>query len=137
MYQPVINFSYLTEIKITNVPAANQVYPFVDYPQLRLNMQSVKVRGLGCFTETQLLKSPNGNTLVSQVTGMVLTLQVSDSSQDVFMIPCIDLVSGSNSGLIRMFRDKQINFTKSYITILDATALSQNESVCFNVIYEK
>ncbi len=137
MYQPVIEFSYLTEIKITNVPAANQTYPFVDYPQLRLKMQAVKVIGISCFTRTQLTKSPNSNTLVSAVTGMVLTLQVSDSSQDVYLIPCIDLVSGSNSGLIRLFKEKLINFTKSYITILDAAALAQGESVCFNIIYRK
>lgn len=137
MYQPVIEYSYLAEIKLVNAPLAGQTVPFLDIPQLRLAMKSVKTVGLSVFTATQLAVSPNSNTMVSTVAGMVLTLQVEGSAQDIYNIPCVDLLSASNSGLIRLFKEKTINFPKSFITILSATSLNLNESVCFNIIYRK
>lgn len=132
MYQPIINRTYLTEIKLVNGPVAGQKINFNDVPQLR----DVVTVGLECFYNAQLTISPNSNTVVTLVTGLVLTMVV-DTTEEVFQMPCIDLVPGSNSGLIRLFRNKVFNLPKSYITILDATNLNQNESVLFNFIYEK
>lgn len=132
MYQPIINRSYLTEIKFVNTPSAGAKVPFLDVPQLR-NVYTV---GLECFTATQLTVSPNSNTVVTAVTGLVLTLAV-NNTEEVYQIPCIDLVPGSNSGLIRLFKNKTVNLPKSYITILDTSGLSINQAVLFNFIYEK
>ncbi len=132
MYQPIIGRSYLTEIKLVNAPSVGQKVPFLDVPQLR-NVYTV---GIECFTATQLTRSPNSNAVVTVVTGMVLTLAI-NNTEEVFQIPCIDLVPGSNSGLIRMFKNKIVNLPKSYITIFDTGVLAQNEAVVFNFIYEK
>jgi len=70
------------------------------------------------------------------LTGMVLTLAIG-SKEDVYLMPCEDLRPATNSGLIRLFKEKTINFPKSYITILDATGLAVNEALIFNIIYRK
>lgn len=131
-YQPIIDRSYLTEIKLVNAPGAGQKVPFIDIPMLR----GVYSIGVECFYSPQLTISPNSNTVVALVTGMVLTLTV-NTTEEVFQFPCFDLVPGNNSGLIRMLHNKVINLPKSYITILDVTGLNQNESVLFNFIYRK
>jgi len=132
MYQPIINRTYLTEVEFVNTPSAGGKFQFLDIPQLR-GMQTV---GLECFTATQLTTSPNSKVVVAAVTGLVLTLAI-DNVEEVFQIPCIDLVPGSNSGLIRLFKNKIINLPKSYVTILNPAGLSINEVVLFNFIYEK
>jgi hypothetical protein len=140
MYQPVTDYSYLAEIKLVNTVAAGTRVPFLDIPQLRLLMKGVKTVGLQCMSRTDLTVSPNSNTVVNVLTGMVLTIAVEGSEgsgEDVYQWPCNDLRSAVNSGLIRMLKDKRINFPKSYITILDATGLAQNEAVVFNIIYRK
>jgi len=129
-YQPIISKSYLTEINLVNAPTQGAKVPFLDIPMLR----GVRTIGLSCFTETQLTKSPNNKTIVSTVAGLVLTLAVV-STEEIFQFPCYDLVSGNNSGLIRLLNNKIIDLPKSFITILDTSSLSQDESVCFNFIY--
>lgn len=135
-YQPVIDYSYLAEIKLVNAPAAGQKVPFLDIPQLRTGTQKIKTIGISCYTRTQLTVTPNSNVTVALVTGMVLTLAIG-SEEEIYLIPCIDLVSANNAGLIRLLREKEINLPKSYITILDAAGLAVNESVLFNFIYRK
>ena len=132
MYQPVIDYSYLAEIKLVNAPAANQKVNFLDIPQIR----NVKTIGIECFRRADLTISPNSNTVVAVLTGMVLTLAIG-SKEDVYLMPCEDLRPATNSGLIRLFKEKTINFPKSYITILDATGLAVNEALIFNIIYRK
>lgn len=132
MYQPVINRSYLTEVKLVNVPSNGQKVPFLDVPQLR----NVFTTSITAYTATQLTTSPQSNIVVGSLVGLVLTLAIVNT-EEVYQIPCIDLQPQSNSGLMRLFKNKQVNLPKSYITILDATGLNQNESVVFNFIYEK
>lgn len=131
MYQPIINRSYLTEVLFTNTPSVGMRVMFLDIPQLR----NVTTVGLECFTATQLTTSPNSKVVVTAVTGIVLTLAIGNV-EEVFQVPCIDLVPGSNSGLIRLLKNKTINLPKSYITVLDATGLVIDTSVLFNFIYE-
>lgn len=140
MYQPVIQNSYLAEIKLVNAPAAGQKVNFLDIPQLRDDPRDPRRRvftvGISCYNSSQLAVSPNSNTVVATLTGIVVTFAI-HSTEEIFQIPAIDLNSATNSGLIRLFKDKVINFPKSYITILDATGLNQNESVLFNIIYRR
>lgn len=131
MYQPVINRSYLTEIKLVNPPGVGQKVPFLDVPQLR----GVNTVGITAYTAKQLTLSPQSNVVVSLATGLVLTLAI-NNTEEIFQFPVIDLIPGENSGLIRLFKNKMVNLPKSYITILDPAALAQNEAVVFNFIYE-
>lgn len=134
-YQPVIERSYLVEVQLTSI-GVNERIPFLDIPQLRKKLQNVVTYGISAYTSTQLAKTPNSLTTVQTVVGLVVTFYVGDK-EEIFQMPVIDLVAGSNSGLIRGFRNKKINFPKSYITILDATNLNVNESVPFNIIYKE
>lgn len=140
MYQPVIQNSYLAEIKLVNVPANGQKVNFLDIPQLRDDPRDPRRRvftvGVSSYDVNQLAISPNSNPVVSTLAGLVVTFAI-HSTEEIFQIPVIDLNSVSNSGLIRLFKDKIINFPKSYITILDSTGLNQNDSVLFNVIYRR
>lgn len=140
MYQPVIQNSYLAEIKLVNVPANGQKVNFLDIPQLRDDPRDPRRRvftvGISSYDINQLAISPNSNPVVSTLAGLVVTFAI-HSTEEIFQIPVIDLNSVSNSGLIRLFKDKIINFPKSYITILDSTGLNQNDSVLFNVIYRR
>lgn len=140
MYQPVTEFEYTVEVKLVNAPAQGQKVPFVDIPQLRQGGKSkkelVKTIGIQAFNATDITVSPTTNAIVPVLTGMVLTLSVG-SDEDIYQVPVNDLRSAANSGLIRLFKEKQINFPKSYITILDATGLAVSQSVLFNIIYRK
>jgi hypothetical protein len=136
MYQPIIDHSYGVELKITSAPAPGVVINFTDIPQLRKGTTPVKVIGIQAFTNAQLTTSPLGNPVIpaADAAGIVVTFAVG-LKEDLFKIPLSDLVSQSNSGLIRIFKEKQINYTKSYITILAVGGLVQNQSVMFNFIY--
>lgn len=140
MYQPVIELSYLTEVKLVNTPTNGQRVNFLDIPQLRDNPNNPKFRvktiGIECFDVNTLTISPNSNVVVGKLTGLVVTFAIG-STEEIFQFPCNDLNTPTNSGLIRLFKEKTINFPKSYITIVDATGLNVNESVIFNVIYKR
>jgi hypothetical protein len=142
MFQPVLHFTYLTEIKLTNNPAANQVYKFADVPELRNKAvkQSgpiiIKTNSIQAYKRSDLTVTPNSNVTVNLLTGIVLTLQIG-STEEFFRYPCNDLNPAANSGVMRILANKEINLTNSYITILDATGLAQNDSVLFNFCYKK
>ncbi len=133
MLQPIIKNSYLVEVNLTTL-AANQRYNFLDIPTLRAPY--IFVSGIEAFTGSQLAKSPNGATVITAggSTGLVVTLTVRES-EEVYQIPYYTLVSANNGGLIREFANKQINLTKSYITVLDATNLVALQSAVFNFYY--
>jgi len=135
MYQPVIDYFYMVEVQLTSV-GVNAVIPFKDIPQLRKAMKDVKSIGITAYTANQLATSPLGLTVIAaaNVTGIVVTF-VTDLSEEIYRMPLNDLVSANNSGLIRIFKEKKINFPKSYITILNAGTLAVNQSVPFGIIY--
>lgn len=131
MYQPVIFRSYLTEVKLVNPPTNGDKVPFLDIPQIR----NVRTIGIECFQRADLSVTPNSNVTVNLLTGMIVTFSV-QSTEEIYQFPCNDLRPANNAGLIRLFKEKVINFPKSYITIMDNTGLSQNEAVLFNIIYQ-
>jgi hypothetical protein len=133
MEQPIIQRSYLAEIKLSLAPAANQRIFFLDVPELRA--VNAMMTGIEVFDVNSLVTSPNGNPVVTAVTGIIVTFAEA-STETVYQYPCFDLTPNNNSGLIRLFNKKKINLPKSYITILNSTGLNQNDAVVFNFIYE-
>jgi len=137
MYQPIIQRSYLTEIKLSTAPTANQRIFFLDIPELRDDEQGkVVIVGVECFNATSLITSPNLNAVVATVAGMTLTL-TEQSTETIFQYVCSDLNPSANSGVIRMFNKKRINIPKSYITIFSIAGIAINQAVIFNFLYEK
>ena len=63
----VIRNSYLAEVNLSQVPAANQRINFLDIPQLR----DVFTVGLEAFTIAQLAKSPSSKTIVTLVKNLL------------------------------------------------------------------
>jgi hypothetical protein len=135
MNQPIIQNSYLTEIKLSSAPAANQRIKFIDVPELSQRMKGALIVGVQLFNATALTTSPNGFAVVPTLAGIVLTLTEA-SLESIYQFPCFDLQPANNSGFIRMFNKKKINISKSYITIFDATGIAINQAVVVNFIYE-
>ena len=134
MIQPIIKNSYLVEVNIAT-PAIGQRYYFLDVPTLRAPY--VFVSGIEAYTTDQQSKSPLNADVISQLgaTGIVVTWAVKES-EDVYQMPLFSLIAAYNAGVIREFANKQINLTKSYITILDPTNIVAGESCIFNFYYQ-
>ena len=134
MLQPIIQNSYLVEVNLTTV-ANGQRYYFLDVPTLRAPY--IFVQGIEAYNKDQVSLSPNGFTIINPAgaLGIVVTFAVRET-EEVYQIPYYTLIASANGGLIREFANKQINLTKSYITVLDSTALQAGESAIFNFYYQ-
>jgi len=133
MLQPIINNSYLVEVNLTTV-ANGQRYYFLDVPTLRAPY--VFIQGIESYTDKEVALSPNNAPIITPAggTGLIVTLAVRET-EEIYQMPYYTLYSSYNSGLIREFANKQINLTKSYVTILDATNLTAAQSCIFNFYY--
>jgi hypothetical protein len=132
--QPIIKNSYLIEVNITT-PAVGQRYYFLDVPTLRAPY--VFINGVEAYTADQVTFSPLNAPIITQSgsTGVTITFAVKES-EDIYQMPYFSYVAGYNSGIIRELANKQINLTKSYITILDTTNIVAGQSALFNVYYQ-
>lgn len=129
--KPILR-SYLIEVNLgSSTPGAGQNINIQDYPQLR----DVYITGIEAFNADQITKSPAGKDVVTANTGITLTLMDKYNMEMMFQYPTSDLNPGVVSGFYRDIVPFYLQLTKSYITILDTTGLSANESVIFNVFY--
>ena len=124
--------SYLVEVNLgSTAPGQGQNISIQDYPQLR----DIYLCGIIASNSAQVAKSPSGKTVVSSLTGATLTLLDKFNQEVIFQYPCFDLNPADQSGFYRDFVPFPLQLTKSYITILDATAFSANQSFIFNFLY--
>jgi hypothetical protein len=133
MLQPITEKSYLVELNLGTVGVQKQInFQFI--PQLEGSV----IYGIQTFSSTQTSLSPNGSTVVSAagLADLTVTFVVGDT-QDVFLLPVADLNSPSIYGFIRMFNNKKLNLTKSFVTIQSTTTVANNESILFNFLYKK
>jgi len=132
---PIINRSLTIEVKLTSV-SAGQIFQFPDNQIIR--GQEVTVYGIEAFSQAQVTKTPNSNTVVSLLggTGLVVTFQDNTSTNRVYEIPYYTLLSYLNGGIIREFKPFKCILSKSYVKILDGTNLTVNEAAFFNLIYK-
>lgn len=129
--KPILR-SYLIEVNLgTSAPGAGQNINIQDYPQLR----DVYITGIEAFNADQITKSPAGKTVVATNTGITLTLMDKFNMEMMFQYPTADLNPGIVAGFYRDIAPFYLQLTKSYITVLNPTGLSANESVIFNVFY--
>jgi len=133
MYQPVIDRTYLVEVNLPTV-SNGQSYNFLDNAQLR--SPNIILQGLFALSAGQATLTSNQKNVIPDngAPGLIVTLVVG-VDEEIYQYPYYDLIPAFNGGLIRMFRDKQINLTKSYVTVVDATNLTANQSALFNFIY--
>jgi hypothetical protein len=131
MIQPIIEKSYLVELSLGTVAVQKQInFSFI--PQL----EGTQIYGIQSFSQSNLLTSPNGSAVVTNagLTNLTVTFVVGDV-QEVFLLPVADLNSPLIYGFVRMFNNKRLNLTKSFVTIQSVTNVNNNESVLFNFIY--
>lgn len=133
MTQPIIEKSYLVELNVGIVSAQKQInFQFI--PQL----EGSEIYAIQTFSGTDLPVSPNGVT-VATLAGLsecTVTFAVGDS-QDIFLLPCSDLNSPLIDGFQRMFNNKRLNLTKSFVTINSIVSIASNSVILFNFIYRK
>lgn len=133
MLQPIIENSYLVEINLGTVAAQKQInFNFI--PQLEGSI----IYGIQTFSGSDVTTSPNGATVVitAGLASINVTFSVGDN-QDIYLMPCSDLRSANISGFVRMFANKRLNLTKSFITINSITNLTDNYSILFQFLYRK
>lgn len=133
MLQPIIENSYLVEVNLGTVAAQKQInFNFI--PQLEGSI----IYSIQTFAASTTTISPNGSTVISSagLASIFVTFTVGDN-QDIYLIPAADLNSPLISGFQRMFANKKLNLTKSFITLNSAASLNNNESILFQFIYRK
>jgi hypothetical protein len=129
--QPIAERTYTVELSLGTV-AVQKVINFNFVPQL----EGKEIYGVQVFSRTDLALSPNGATMVTQVGLADLTVTFTvDDTQDIFLMPVSDLNSPLQNGFIRMFKNKRLNLTKSFITIQSVVTVANNESIVFQFIY--
>jgi len=129
----IIKNTYGVELNLPTVTVGLRTN-FQDIPQLRYN--AVVITGIEAYTQSQLLSSPTGKTIVSStgILGISITLVVMDT-EEVYQLPYYSLVSGLNSGIVKEFANKRINIVKSYATILNTTGINAGESLFLSFMY--
>jgi len=129
--KPIVR-SYLTEINVgTTQPGNGANINIKDYPQLR----DIYVTGVEIFSNNVVTLSPSGNSVVSDLKGLTLTLVDIFNMENVYQYPAYDLNPVNIGGFYRDFNPFQLQLTKSYITVLDNSNINQNESVMINFYY--
>jgi hypothetical protein len=129
--KPIVK-SYLAEVNLgTGTVGAGQNINIQDYPQLR----DIYITGIQVFSADQLSVSPQGKTVVPTLLGITLTLMDKYNMEMIFQYPTFDLNSANVAGFYRDINPFYLQLTKSYITVLDPTGLSSNQSVMLNIFY--
>jgi hypothetical protein len=129
--KPILR-SYLAEVNLgTTTPGNGQNINIQDYPQLR----EVYICGIEVFDSNQLAISPSGKTVVTDLKGLTLTLMDKFNMEMLYQYPTFDLNPANVGGFYRDFKPFFLQLTKSYISVLDATTVSANQSVMLNIFY--
>jgi len=129
--KPILR-SYLIEVNFGNTLPGNGVnINFQDYPQLR----NIMLTGITVSDSTTIAVSPSGKTVTNDNAGIAVTLMDIYNMEIIKNYPAKGLDPFYNYGFYRDFTDINLQLTKSYITILDNSALAANQSVILNIFY--
>lgn len=129
--KPILR-SYLIEVNFGNTLPGNGVnINFQDYPQLR----NIMLTGITVADTNTLAISPSGKNVTTDNSGIAVTLMDIFNMEIIKNYPAKGLDPYYNYGFYRDFTDINLQLTKSYITILDNSALSANQSVILNIFY--
>ena len=129
--KPILR-SYLIEVNFGNTLPGNGVnINFQDYPQLR----NIMLTGITVADTNTLAISPSGKNVTTNNSGIAVTLMDIFNMEIIKNYPAKGLDPFYNYGFYRDFTDINLQLTKSYITILDNTALAANQSVILNIFY--
>lgn len=124
--------SYLAEINFgSTIPGNGSTVQFQYFPQL----ENVVIYGIEAIKANVMALSPTAQALVTTLTGLSVTIVNKNQKNIIEGYPCYDLDPSTTGGLYRNFKPFELNLVKSFVTIMDASTLIANQSVCFNVFY--
>lgn len=134
MQQPITERSYLVELNLGTVVGAQRQVNFQFIPQLK----DAIIYAVEVFSSSQISLSPNGATVVTAagLADLTVTFAVGDD-QDIFLQPCADLNPALTSGFIRMYNNKKLSLTKSFVTMQGVANIAASQAVLFNFIYRQ
>ena len=136
MFQPIIEKRYCWEINLTTV-GNGQIYNMTVAPQILLDAY---VYGIITYTRNSLGYSPNNAQVVdaTAAANVMVTLQALDNSdQFVWLAPYTDFCPTFNNGAVRIFKPRKINWSKSFVQVVNSTGVTAGNSVIIDVIYKK
>lgn len=127
-----IDCSYQFEIPLTNTgQGGKNQFPRNDILNPK-GTGSVLFTGWEVYTRDFLVRAESGNNVVTPADATKLTVTlVFKEDEFVYQFPYIGLISALNYGMIRRLDRKQIDITKSYITVMDA-GLAASQSAVIN-----
>ena len=136
MHNLTVKNSQLVSAKISTNPTAGKSFKINETGNITTN--NVMLYGISAYTADQLAKSLEDNTVISAAAakGLVVTIQDNNNNTPIQSIPYMELVRASNSGLVLMISPVEVDLSKCFISIVDATGLSLNEVAVFNVYYD-
>lgn len=135
MFQPIIERRYLFEVNLTTI-SNGQIYNLTVAPQILLDAQ---VYGLMMYTNGSVGFSPNNAPVVTNggAANILVTFQeLQTSNQFVNQAAYTDFCPTFNNGAVRIFKPRKVNWSKSYIQVINTTGLTAGQSVIIDVIYK-
>ena len=123
--------SILVEVVLTSGYAAGSTIPFPDVPQLR----GKYVQGIEGFTSSHLTKSPNNNTVFENGAAPEVLVTFQEAEKKRYEnVPFYTLIAANNGGLIREFKNLQININACQLK-MGGTTGTAGRVVVFNFYY--
>jgi hypothetical protein len=137
MYGIVVTEKSLLVEVVINSTSTGSIFTLPDNQILR--QPNVEVYGVEVFDADQLSKSPGNRTVISSgaATGIVVTLQDNQSINRINQAPYLSLNTATNNGILREFKPFKMVLTKSFITVLDGSAITAGQAAVLNIIYKE
>ena len=130
-----IRRSYLVEVPITNTGVGAKPEFQRDNVLNPDSVGSVIFTGVDVMYDSLLAKAPSGNSVITATeAGKLTTTFIWKDDEFIRQQPLVSLISAINFGMIRKLDRRQIELTKSYLTVLDA-GIGANKSAVFIFYY--
>jgi len=132
----VIKRSQIVEFQVTGTPTTLKRYGAIPIPNLQRN--NIILYGLECYVADQLSTSPSGNTLIPTATQdqVVVTWVDTNKDQFIYNAPIYSLIRSNVGGFVTIYKPRVINLNDCYIQLTNATGISTNQVVLFNLYYQ-
>lgn len=119
------------ELVLPATIAAGVVTPFQDVPQLR----GAFVQGIEAFTDEQVASTPTQTSVFEAAAADDMLMTFVQGQEDYTQwIPYYTLISSKNGGLIREFKNLQVNINKSNV-LIGGTAATGAKALYFMFYY--
>jgi len=118
------------------VPAGVSIGTSIKFPtDDELNLKSVSA--LESYDDGILVRTPANAPVVTLAKGAAVVLFLYDNNKAKFYgLPYNSINTTQNSGILRQFKDLNINLNKSYIMITSVAAIVAGDALAFSFMYD-